>query len=325
MAELSANTQAILLLTAPLISRAANDSADLFTPAEFRKLEALLTRLNLQPADLMTSNVINLSSEATIDIDRIRRLMDRGLRLNQAVEDWEAHALWIVSTADAAYPQKLRERLGSQTPGLLYGCGSIDLLDLGGLAVVGSRDVDSWLVQYTEAIGTLAAEWDCPIVSGGARGIDQASMRGALDSGGKAIGVLSDSLQRVAMNREHRDLLTDQRLALISPFDPLAGFNVGHAMQRNKLIYALSDCALVVNSDLDKGGTWAGAVEQLDKLHLVPVYIRSTGEIGEGLEALRRRGALSWSNPTTREEFQKLLEAKTVAPNTDYSAQLSLL
>src|SRR4029079_8463071 len=91
--------------------------------------------------------------------------------------------------ADDAYPQKLRERLGSQTPSLLYGCGSIDLLDLGGLAVVGSREVDSWLVQYTEAIGTLAAEWDFPIVSGGARGIDQASMRGALESGGGANGV----------------------------------------------------------------------------------------------------------------------------------------
>lgn len=28
---------------------------------------------------------------------------------------------------------------------LLYGCGSVDILELGGLAVVGSRDVDSTL------------------------------------------------------------------------------------------------------------------------------------------------------------------------------------
>lgn len=43
-------------------------------------------------------------------------------------------------------------------------------------------------------------------------------------------------------------------------------------MQRNKLIYALADASLVVSSDLNKGGTWAGAVEQLDKLKFVPVY-----------------------------------------------------
>src|SRR5260370_3099961 len=46
-------------------------------------------------------------------------------------------------------------------------------------------------------------------------------------------------------------------------------------MRRNKLIYALADAALVVNSDYEKGGTWAGAVEQLEKLHLVPMYVRT--------------------------------------------------
>ena len=37
------------------------------------------------------------------------------------------------------------------------------------------------------------------------------------------------------MNREHRKLLLDGRLLLISPYDPSAGFNVGNAMQRNKV------------------------------------------------------------------------------------------
>ena len=64
-------------------------------------------------------------------------------------------------------------------------------------------------------------------------------------------------------------------------------------MQRNKLIYALADAALVVNSDLNKGGTWTGAIEQLERLKLVPVFVRSTGETSAGLEALRKRGALS--------------------------------
>lgn len=79
---------------------------------------------------------------------------------------------------------------------------------------------------------------------------------------------MADSLERAALNREHRNLLMDERLVLISPCDPSAGFNVGHAMQRNKLIYALADAALVVSSDYEKGGTWAGAVEQLEKRSL---------------------------------------------------------
>jgi predicted Rossmann fold nucleotide-binding protein DprA/Smf involved in DNA uptake len=134
-------------------------------------------------------------------------------------------------------------------------------------------------------------------------------MRGALEAGGTVTGVLADSLERTSLNREHRNLLLEGRLVLISPYDPGAGFNVGHAMLRNKLVYALADAALVVNADLDRGGTWAGATEQLDKLRLVPVYVRSTGEPAPGLEALQRRGALPWHDPADADGLDAALRA----------------
>jgi len=121
------------------------------------------------------------------------------------------------------------------------------------------------------------------------------------------VGVLADSLGKAALKREHRRLLMEGQLVLVSTYVPMAGFNVGHAMQRNKLIYALADAALGVNSDYEKGGTWAGAVEQLDKLRLVPVYVRSNGQPGKGLEALRHRGALPWQNPETPEALAEAL------------------
>jgi predicted Rossmann fold nucleotide-binding protein DprA/Smf involved in DNA uptake len=94
-------------------------------------------------------------------------------------------------------------------------------------------------------------------------------------------------------------------------------------MQRNKMIYALADAALVVNSDYEKGGTWAGAVEQLEKLHLVPIYIRSNGETGKGLEALSRKGALPWPNPDSADAFDAALaiQSPSEIPNQE---QLSL-
>jgi hypothetical protein len=39
--------------------------------------------------------------------------------------------------------------------------------------------------------------------------------------------------QQTTMSREHRSLLIEGRLVLMSPYDPSAGFNVGNAMQRN--------------------------------------------------------------------------------------------
>ena len=56
-------------------------------------------------------------------------------------------------------------------------------------------------------------------------------------AGGDVAGVMADSLEKAALARDNREPLMEGRLVLMSPYDPAAGFNVGHAMQRNKLIY----------------------------------------------------------------------------------------
>ena len=307
--SLSPNTQAILLLTAPLIAGRRDSSSDLLKPGEYKRLARFLRDKQREPADLLVADARGLLEECQrlVGSDRLKSLLARGFLLSQAVERWLARAIWVVSRADAQYPRRLKARLKEDAPPVLYGCGDAGLLDTGGLAVVGSRDVDDKLVEYSEGIGRLVGRARRTLVSGGARGIDQAAMRGALETGGKVAGVLADSLERTALNREHRNLLMDGQLVLVSPYDPSAGFNVGNAMQRNKLIYVLADAALVVNADFEKGGTWAGAVEQLEKLRLVPIYVRSNGEMGKGLEALHRKGALPWPNPDSAEAFEAAL------------------
>ena len=307
----SLNTQAILLLTAPLIlGREKRSAPKPLAAGEYNRLARRLRELRRQPADLLGNLAQTLLEECRLDLDRERldRLLDRGFLLSQAIERWRTRALWVTSRADAEYPQRLKERLREQAPPVLYGCGDRDNLDRGGLAVVGSRNVDDSLIAYTEGVGRLAAEARRPLVSGGARGIDQAAMRGALAAGGTVACALADGLERAATRREHRDAVMDGRLVLICPYDPAAGFLVGHAMQRNKLIYALSDAALVVGAEFEKGGTWAGAVEQLDRHRFVPVYVRATGEMGRGLDALLARGARRWPNPEGPDALGSLLD-----------------
>lgn len=313
---LSPNTQAILLLTAPLIAGRGPSSSDLLSPGEYKRLARHLREIQRQPSDLVSPDAADLmrACQPVIDEARLQRLLGRGFLLSQVIERWQARAIWVVSRADPEYPRRLKVRLREDAPAVLYGCGDMALLESGGLAVVGSRHVDDSLIDYTMAVGRLAARAGRTLVSGGAKGIDQAAMRGALEAGGKVSGVLADSLEKTAMNREHRNLLLDGQLVLISPHDPSAGFNVGNAMQRNKLIYALADASLVVSSDLNKGGTWTGAVEQLDKLKFVPVYVRSTGEPSTGLDALRKKGALPWPNPQDVDALQVVFEIVTQAP-----------
>jgi DNA processing protein len=315
---LSDNTQAILLLTAPLIAGRGTSSSDLLSPGEYKRLARHLREIQRQPADLVSPDAVDhiRACQPVLDEPRLQRLLGRGFLLSQVIERWQARAIWVVSRADAEYPRRLKARLREDAPAVIYGCGDMALLESGGLAVVGSRHVDDSLIDYTMAVGRLAARAGRTLVSGGAKGVDQAAMRGALEAGGKVSGVLADSLEKTTMNREHRNLLLDGQLVLISPYDPSAGFNVGNAMQRNKLIYALADASLVVSSDLNKGGTWTGAVEQLDKLNFVPVYVRPTGGSAPGLEALRRKGALPWPDPQDTDAFEAVFQvaAPTQAP-----------
>src|SRR5690606_36741914 len=78
----------------------------------------------------------------------------------------------------------------------------------------------------------------------------------------------------------------------------------------------------VVSSDLNKGGTWAGAVEQLDKLKFIPVFIRSAGESSAGLDGLRKKGALSWPNPQDVDSFEEVFNV--AMPTQAASTQVGL-
>jgi len=322
---LSPNTQAILLLTAPLIHGRAPASPDLLTPGDYKRLAKRLRELGKQPADLIESGADATLRACTTVLEegRLRRLLGRGFAMSQAVEQWQARAIWIVSRADHEYPGRFKSRLRENAPAILYGCGDVGLLSTGGLAVVGSRHVSDELTDYAKDVGRLAARADRTLVSGGAKGIDLAAMNGALEGGGNACGVVAAGLGKLVTHREHRDLLLEGRLALVSPYDPAAGFNVGHAMQRNKLIYALADAALVVSSDEGKGGTWAGAVEQLDKLEFVPLYVRSTGEAMKGLRALERKGAYAWPAPDDVPSFDKVFDPESQSSGN--SAQFDLM
>lgn len=306
-ATLSTNSQAILLLTAPLVAGRRDASAKLLTLSEYNRVARVLREKQLQPADLIGSDaeeIVKLIAPI-FGRERLDALLARGFLLSQAVERWAARAIWVVSRADATYPRRLKSRLKEDAPPILYGCGDASLLDTGGLAVVGSRHIDDELMSYTEEIGRLAASANRTVVSGAAKGIDRAAMHGALLGGGAVVGVMADSLERAALARDNREPLMDGRLVFVSPYDPVAGFNVGHAMQRNKVIYAFADAALVVTSDFEKGGTWTGAIEQLDRLRFVPVFVRNGENAGRGNAALLQRGARAWPNPESSADLEK--------------------
>jgi hypothetical protein len=116
-------------------------------------------------------------------------------------------------------------------------------------------------------------------------------MAAALQGGGLVTGVPSEGLSKVARAAEVRRYVVDDRLCLISPYGPDSPFSAGNAMGRNKIIYALADTTLVIATDKDTGGTWAGATEALRRGYgAVAVWIGDGA--GPGNTALANKGAI---------------------------------
>ncbi|MHC5676711.1 DNA-processing protein DprA [Nostoc sp.] len=306
---LQPDTQAILLLCASFGQNRQIEPQPL-TLSEYNSLTDWLRENQMRPADLLESTAKEQLDKITLNKlnpERLSALLERGMMLSLAVEKWTNQGLWVLGRSDINYPKRLKQRLRHSAPAILYGVGNMELLSLGGLAILGSRDVDDKILGYTRRVAQNSAVQDMQVISGGARGVDQAAMLGVLDAGGTSVGVLADSLTKAAVNSKYRSSIQEGRLTLVSSYDPEAGFNTGNAMGRNKYIYALADYALVVSSSFGKGGTWAGAVEALSRLQDIPVFVRLEGAVSEGNQQLHNQGAKSFPAEPWNDSLRELL------------------
>lgn len=273
---ISSHTQAILLLTAYFSKLTENDVKPL-TPKEWTRFALWLEQKQLMPAHLLTGQLIELLkewSDKDISLERLEKLINRGSALAVAMEKWTRAGLWTLTPTDDFYPSYLKKQLHADAPAILFGCGNQKLLNRGGIAVVGSRQISEEELQFSRNLGQMVAEQGFTLISGGARGVDETAMLGALTHAGTVVAVLAESLLRACCSAQYRPYLMSDNLVLISSFYPEAGFNVGNAMSRNKYIYCLSDTAVVVRSD-KKGGTWSGALENLRK-QWVTLWVKPT-------------------------------------------------
>jgi predicted Rossmann fold nucleotide-binding protein DprA/Smf involved in DNA uptake len=292
-ATLTPDTQAVLLLCGELGQRGGNGLKPLGL-RQYNTLVAWLKTAGLRPGDLLTlEGRTKLGALQTTDVnpDRVSPLLERGAALAVIVERWERSGLWVISRSDTCYPERLKRYLGQTAPPLLYGVGSKSLLNRGGLAVVGSRDRSEEDGEFARRVGEHCAEEGIAIISGAAKGIDRDAMASALDVGGWALGVLAEGLAKTATSGQYRSGLVSDHLTLVSPFDPDSRWFAYTAMERNKLLYGLSEAALVVASAADSGGTWAGATEALEHAK-VKVFVKVTGVLAPGNSKLVRIGGI---------------------------------
>lgn len=260
---MSRNSEAIIALCSHLC---IGENVVPLEPREWSELAAKLMDIGLQPADLFDFSGNDFVEKLTVGkdyADRIQRLIDRSASLAFEISKYENMGITAITRADKAYPRNLKKALGNSCPPLFYCSGEMSILDKRCIGYVGSRNVSDDDVEFTKKTVEKTVLADFGIVSGGAKGIDTISEETALALGAAAVEFVSDSMLRKLRQSSVVKAVNNGKLLILSVAKPDAGFNVGIAMMRNRYIYAHSSGTVVVRSDYEKGGTWAGATENL--------------------------------------------------------------
>jgi DNA processing protein len=151
-----------------------------------------------------------------------------------------------------AYPARLRDL--PDPPEALRVRGSLPRLDAA-VAIVGTRFADDEGLDLARRLGRELAEAGRVVVSGGARGIDAAAHRGALDAGGRTVVVLGGGLA-VPYPPEHGalfDAVVEAGGALVSEAPDHAAPHRGRFLHRNRLVAALGATLVVVQAPARSG------------------------------------------------------------------------
>ncbi len=312
MARRDERSLAALLLT----DRLVDGEADPLSTGEFWSLiDAVDDPERLLGMDAQATSTALRGTK--FDAERIRYLLDRATALAFELERRERTGLHVLSPYDDGYPARLRDRLGSAAPTVLYAVGALELMGADGIGIVGSRDVHPAGAEVARAAAAAAVERGLSVVSGGAKGVDQVAMAAAFRSGGTVVGVLADSLERRLKDPDTRRAVSDGGACLVTQYKPDAGFSVASAMGRNKVIYALSRATLVIASDLERGGTWEGATEALRRGYgQVAVWLGDGA--GPGNQLLVDRGAHGIDH------IETMFELAAAEPADDAFEQLRL-
>lgn len=259
-------------------------------PSEWAVCAERLFQNNKTPNDLFNfsdgdfAHILDLDGEQTL---RYKRLLDRSASIALEYTKLEAMGIFITTRADSDYPKHIKEKLKNTAPPLFYYCGNIEIANNECIGFVGSRSVDSSDIDFTKKLVQTCLQNNFSIVSGGAKGVDSTAAEEVIRHNGVAIEYLADSLGRKIKNRDVVSQIRNEHLLLLSSAIPSAGFNVGMAMQRNKYIYSQSLGTVVVKSDYNKGGTWAGAVENL-KHRRSHTYCWDNGAYKGNMELIKR-------------------------------------
>jgi hypothetical protein len=213
----------------------------------------------------------------------------------------------VQTIVDEGYPRRWAQSLGRAAPAAIWvkGHGAVSPRS-GSAAVVGSRRVSDEVWNFAYEAGQAAACQGMLLVSGGAAGCDMGAERGALSRHGSVLRIIATGIDLAEVPRTG--------VRVVSVCAPQEIFSTAAAMERNALIYAAAERALVVEGRFRVGGTWHGASGALRR-RLTTFYHRNSAEAWAN--ALKAMGSTPVQEPGEFLQGPTRPEEPTLLPRAD--------
>jgi DNA processing protein len=243
-------------------------------------------------AEIFSASPVEVASAANISPAMLSRLLasrpdDVGLRDCTTLHTLGAR---VITLKDFGYPPLLRQI--SDPPPLLYLQGELKEEDSRAVAIVGSRRCSPYGRLVAHSLARELALRGITVVSGLAVGIDGAAHQGALEAGGRTIGVMACGLD-LPYPSQHTELKTQiiKQGAIVSEVPLGTAPKPERFPVRNRIISGLSLGTVVVEAPEKSGAliTARLAAEQGREVLAVPGSINSFH--ARGCHQLIRDGA----------------------------------
>lgn len=245
------------------------------------------------PEDVYLADEKELSVLSGLTEQEMEALLDKSLQEAEKILDTcEEKDIKVCDFSDERYPYRLKNI--DDPPLVLYYRGELPDFDrVPAIGSVGTRTASVYGLTAAKQLGFQIARCGAILVSGIAKGIDAATMEGALKAGGTVVGILGNGAD-VVYPQCNRFLFADTRRhgCLISEFPPGTPPYKWNFPRRNRIISGLCNGVLVVEAPAGSGAliTAKHALEQGRDVFAVP------GNVGvdtsEGTNELLRSGAI---------------------------------